>query len=57
MHHKISEKRPLRVLLVGDSEDDAELTVLALRSGVINLVAQRVDIETDYLAALHLRAI
>jgi diguanylate cyclase (GGDEF)-like protein/PAS domain S-box-containing protein len=43
----------LRVLLVEDSEDDTELTLMALRHGGLNFVARRVETEPDYIAALN----
>ena len=43
---------PIRVLLVEDSEDEAELIRLELRRGSFEPVWRRVDTEPDFLAAL-----
>jgi HD-GYP domain-containing protein (c-di-GMP phosphodiesterase class II) len=44
--------RPLNLLLVEDQESDAELVVLELMRAGFDPIAQRVDTERDYLAAL-----
>jgi len=43
---------PLRILVLEDSSDDAELMLRELRRANIDLTWQRVDTEADYLAAL-----
>jgi signal transduction histidine kinase len=47
-----SATSPLRVLLVEDSPDDAELTVAALSSGGYNPIVERVDTAKSMAAAL-----
>jgi len=45
--------RPLRVLIVGDNSDDAELMLRELRRAGFEPKATRVDTEADYLDNLH----
>src|SRR5580698_9674555 len=47
--------RPLRVLLVEDSPDDAELVTLALRSGGFDPTWERVETKEGMAAALEAR--
>jgi signal transduction histidine kinase len=42
-HNALDHPQPLRVLLVEDSVDDAELTLRALRRGGYDIEAQRID--------------
>ncbi len=44
--------RPLRVLIVEDSESDAEIDVIALESAGLRVDATRVETEPEYRAAL-----
>jgi putative two-component system response regulator len=44
---------PLRVLMVEDRPEDAELVLAELRRAGFDVSATRVDTEEDYLAALH----
>ena len=43
---------PYRLLMVEDSADDEELLLRVLKSAGLNFTARRVEIETDYLAAI-----
>lgn len=45
-------RKPLRVLLVEDSQDDADLTLLALDEGGFDTVSERVESETAMRAAM-----
>jgi len=44
--------RPLRVLLVEDSEDDADLLKIALKRGGYDVICERVDTPESMQAAL-----
>jgi diguanylate cyclase (GGDEF)-like protein/PAS domain S-box-containing protein len=44
--------RPLRILHVEDSDDDAELILHALRASGCSIATRRVETESEYLAAL-----
>ena len=45
--------QPLRVLIVEDNPNDAELVLRELRHAGFNPDSKRVDTEADYLANLH----
>ena len=48
----LAMKRPLKVLLVEDSEDDAELLCRELRRGGYELTARRIDTAEDMHEAI-----
>ncbi len=52
--HKISSGRPLRVLVLEDSATDAELAIRELRRAGFDPEWQRVETESEFLAALAL---
>ncbi|MEX2499634.1 MAG: EAL domain-containing protein [Wenzhouxiangellaceae bacterium] len=43
---------PIRVLVLEDSADDAELALEALRNHGLDILSERVETESDYLAAI-----
>ncbi|MBY0575105.1 MAG: PAS domain S-box protein [Gallionellaceae bacterium] len=47
-----SPRKPLRVLFVEDSQDDADLTLFALEEGGFDVIRKRVDTEAAMRAAL-----
>lgn len=47
-----SNTAPLRVLIVEDSADDAELMELALRRGGLRVEAERVDTQAGFIARI-----
>jgi CheY-like chemotaxis protein len=48
----LSSPAPLRILIVEDSPDDAELMELALRRGAADFTAVRVEARDEFLARL-----
>ena len=50
---EISTDAPLRVLLVQDSQTDAQSTERALTNSGMNVVTERVDTREDFVRALH----